>query len=269
TSSTEFGSKTYQTSTEHDALNRVRVMNYEQSGGTANRASLTYDKAGPLLSARFEEAGANFAVAYNYRNDLTRSRVTYPSGYVVNEERDAAGRLVRIYGTIEDIATVTTWAGTDQPAVINFGGVWRVNNQYDGRRRVTSSRYVRTPGSALQAELRYQYDLADNVEVRQFLHRAGKSDSFSYDNGERLVRAQVGGIPAASGSDLSRLAYQRTYNYQSSGLDYLLTAPVTPIELAPPFAATWSGHDSFLLPAIVNGVSRGVSDALGRVAQAE
>jgi RHS repeat-associated protein len=271
TSLVKFGSTIFSTATEYDALNRVRVVNYEQSGGSASRARFTYDKAGPLLTARFEEAGADLSVFYAYRNDLVRSRVTYPSGYVVNQERDAAGRLIRIHGTIEDIATVVDWQGNSQPKTVSLGGALQMANRYDARGRLTGSRYVRTPGGALQAELRYQYDAANNVEMRQFLHRAGKTDNFSYDNGERLVRAQIGGIPLDGGTDLTRLTYQRSYNYQPTGLDYLLTAPATvPAGLsAPPFSASWSGHDAFLLPGAVNGVSRTGPDAMGRVAQAQ
>ena len=270
TSTATFGATTYQGSTEHDALNRVRVLNYEQSGGTANHARYTYDKAGPLREARFDEAGTEFVVAYQHRDDFARSRITYPSGYVVNQERDAAGRLIRVHGTIEDIATVTEWEGSAQPRSVSFGGVLRADHRYDARGRLTGSRYVRTPGGALQAEMRYQHDAANNVEMRQFLHRAGKTDNFSYDNGERLVRAQVGGLPLEGGSDVSRPVYERAYNYNATGLDYLLTAPPVSLGGVPaPFATNWSGHNAFLLPAAVDGVTRGAADALGRVARAQ
>lgn len=269
TSTAAFGSTTYQTSSDYDALNRVRVVNYQQNGGTANRALYTYDKAGPLREARFDEDGTEFVVGYTHRDDFARSRITYPSGFVLNQERDASGRLMRIHGTVEDVATVTEWEGRAQPRSINFGGVLRADHRYDSRGRVVGSRYVRTPGGALQAEMRFQFDAANNVEMRQFLHRAGKTDNFSYDNGERLVRAQVGGIPLEGGTDVSRPLYQRAYNYESTGLDYLLTAPVTGVSAPPaPFATNWTGHNAFLLPGSVDGSSRGAADALGRVANA-
>jgi RHS repeat-associated protein len=269
TSTVNFGPTTYETSTDYDALNRVRVVNYEQSGGTANTARYTYDKAGPLRSARFSEAGAEFVVGYEHRNDFARSRVIYPSGFVVNHDRDAAGRLMRIHAPVEDIVTVTEWHGNSQPRTVSYGGVLQASHRYDSRGRMTGARYQRTPGP-LQAELRYQYDAANNVEMRQFLHRAGKTDNFSYDNGERLVRAQLGGLPLEGDTGISRIGYQRNYNYEATGLDYLLTAPTTtPGGVEVPFSASWNGHDAFLLPGLVNGVSRGTPDALGRVTAAQ
>jgi len=269
-SSVEFGPTVYETSIDHDALNRARVVHYEQTGSNANRAVHEYDKAGPHLSSTFVEDGVDLTVRYAYRNDLTRNRVTYPSGFVVNEERDGAGRLTGISGTIESIATVTAWQGNQQPQITDFGGVLRRVNRYDARGRLTGSRYSRIQGGARQAELRYQYDAANNLEMRQFVHRAGKTDNFSYDNGERLSRAQVGGVLLEDGTDLVRLSYQRSYNYEATGLDYLLTAPTTGAgAIEAPFAASWSNHDAFLLPGSVNGVSRGASDSLGRVKQAQ
>ncbi len=269
TSRVEFSGTTYETTTDYDALDRVRVVTYEQTASAENTARYAYDKAGPLRGAEFSEDGVSFSVAYNYRNDQLRDRVTYPSGYVVNLLRDNAGRLTGISGTIESIVTVDEWQGNRQPKQVNFGGVLRLNNMFDQRGRVTASRYMRTPGNALQAEMRYQYDGVNNVEMRQFLHRAGKTDNFSYDNGERLSRAQVGGIPFANQSDVSRFLYQRTYNYHATGRDYLLNAPLVSVggDL-PVFAASWSGHDGFLLPTTVGGTAR-QADLMGRVAQAQ
>lgn len=271
TSQASFGSATYESSSELDALNRVRVASYQQESSGANRATYTYDKAGPLVSARFEEDGGDFTVRYGYRNDLGRNRITYPSGMVITETRDNSGRLTGISSSIDTIATIVDWQGNQQPKTVDLGGVLRIQNVYDGRGRLVGSRSARNPGGALQAELRYQYDGANNVEMRQFIHRAGKTDNFSYDSGERLSRAQLGGIPASGGGGVGRIVYQRSYNYEATGLDYLLTAPVTSPAgtVIPPFAESWTGHNAFLLPGAVNGVSRGTPDALGRVAQAQ
>lgn len=265
-----FGATSYKTSLGYDALNRVREVEYEQNGGSANRARYSFDKAGPLREARFEEDGAVFSVGYEHRDDLTRSRVIYPSGYVVNQQRDASGRLTGIRGTVDDIVSITEWHGAGLPRTVNYGGVLLASHRYDNRGRPTGTRFVRTPGNGFQAELRYQHDAANNVEMRQFLHRSGKTDNFSYDQGERLVRAQMGGIPVEGDAGVSRPRYQRNYNFDGTGLDYLLTAPVTgPDGSTVPFAASWSGHDAFLLPGVVNGVSRSAPDTLGRVSQAQ
>ena len=133
---------------------------------------------------------------------------------------------------------------------------------------MTASRFTRTSDGAVLAHLRYQFDGANNLELRQFLHRAGKADSFSYDNGERVSRAQVGGF-FASVADLKGPLYQRNYAYQSNGLDHLVSAPLTgTTSSVPPFASVWSGHDAFLLPGNVDGFTRS-ADPMGRAALAE
>lgn len=158
TSRVEFGGIIHSFSSEYDALNRVRVLDYEQTGDGTARATYSYDKAGVLMNARFEEAGPISPWDMGTGMTLMRNRITYPSGFVVNEERDNAGRLVRIFGQSEDIVKITAWQDSRQPKTMDFGGVLRADSIYDVRGRLTGSRYVRTPGSALQAELRYQYD---------------------------------------------------------------------------------------------------------------
>ena len=269
TSVVQFNDTTYQTTVAYDAMGQAREVNYEQSGGSPGVTKFTYDKAGPLVRAEFQEAGATFAVTYGYRDDQARNRVTYPSGYVVQEERDDAGRLTGITGPTAPIATITDWQGNNQPKQVDFGGVLRMDNVYDARGRITGARYVRTPGGARQAEMRYQYDGANNVEMRQFLHRAGKTDNYSYDPGERLSRAQIGGFPLSGVADVSRFAYQRTYHYHSTGLDYLQTGDLTgPGPVVPAFATNWTAHDGFLLPAVVDGGTR-QADAMGQVSGAQ
>lgn len=269
TSVVQFNDTTYQTMVDYDALGQAREVNYEQSGGSPGVTKFTYDKAGPLVRAEFQEAGATFVVTCRYRDDQARNRVTYPSGYVVKEVRDDAGRLTGITGPIEPIATITDWQGNSQPKRVDFGGVLRMDNVYDARGRITGARYVRTPGGALQAEMRYQYDGANNVEMRQFLHRAGKTDNYSYDLGERPSRAQIGGFPLSDVADVSRFAYQRTYHYHPTGLDYLQTGELTGLgPVVPAFATNWTAHDEFLLPAIVDGGAR-QADAMGQVSGAQ
>lgn len=270
-SSTEYGDLSYETTTDHDALNRPREITYRQDGGADNRARHTFDKAGPLLSSRFEEEGADWTVQYAYRNDLTRRQMTYPSGFVVQQERDPAGRLIRLQASEGDILAVNAWAGRHQPTSLRYGNALQAVHLYDTRGRLTASRHVRVPGNILQTDLRYQYDAASNLEMRQFLHRAGRTDQFGYDQGERLVRAQVGGWPVEGSEILFQPAYQRSYQYEPTGLDHLLAAPLTAPTgaLPPPFASQWSAFNRFLLPGSVDGVDRGAPDSLGRVARAQ
>lgn len=264
----DYNGTAYLTEAKYDALNRARVVQYQMDAGNKSQASYHYDKAGFLLDTTYSEAGKTFKVSYAYRNDFARTRVVYPSGYVVNETRDSSGRLTGISGTIESIASVTEWAGSSMPQTLQIGDVLREHHLFDVRGRVTSSRVVKIQGGALLTELRYQYDAADNLEMRQYLHREGFTDNFSYDNGERLVRAQLAGLPYDGLQGIDRALYQRNYQYDANGLDYLLAAPtIGTTSVAPAFADQWSGWDAFLTPGIVSGFQRGDADSMGRVAK--
>ncbi|MBL9175133.1 MAG: hypothetical protein JNL10_16460, partial [Verrucomicrobiales bacterium] len=261
-----FLNTTYSEGRTYDALNRVRVHRYQQDGSQQNVATYNYDAAGPILWAQFQEDGSNFVVSYDYYPDLSRKRLTYPSGHGVDEQRDASGRLLGISDTNGVIARVTAWQGNQQPRTIELGGGIDVENRYDARGRVTSMRAVRVPDGAVLAHMRYRYDAANNLEQRQYLHRGGRADRFEYDLGERLSAATVGALPGAAGSSDTYARYSRAYAYNENGLDYLTTVSSTPLGLAPPpFATNWTGHDGFLLPGAVDGFDRSPADPRGDV----
>src|SRR6185369_12640915 len=85
------------------------------------------------------------------------------------------------------------------------------------------------------AEVRYNYDLANNLTARQYLHRAGRTDLFAYDTGNRLVRAEIGTRPVTADSAPRTYPtfsvpqnvpgqwapgfYGHSYSYTSDGLD--------------------------------------------------
>ena len=264
----QFLNTTYFEGRTYDALNRVRIHRYQQDGSQQNTATYTYDAAGPLLWAQYQEDDRTFVVIYAYHPDLSRRTLTYPSGYVVDEQRDASGRLLGVSDTNGVIARVTAWQGNQQPRTIEMGGAIDVENRYDVRGRLLSMRAVRVPDGAVLAHMRYRYDAANNLEQRQYLHRGGRADRFEYDNGERLSAATIGFLPAG-GTTETYARYSRGYAYHEGGLDYLTQVSTTPLGLAPPpFAASWTGHDGFLLPGAVDGMDRTPPDPRGHVRHA-
>jgi len=251
----------------YDALDRTRKEIYSQNGGGNNTATYVYDEAGPLLSADYKEDGADFPVANSYYSDFSRQTVTYPSGEIVNEARDTSGRLTGLSDINGNIISATSWAGTFLPKVVQLGSGMQIVYQYDARGRLTGSRVTRTSDGAVLAHMRYQYDKANNVAARQFIHREGKADVFNYDAGERLAGERIGVIPTNT-TALGNAVYERQYTYHASGLDYLVsTAPTGPLVTPPPFATNWGNHDDFLLPELVDNSSRS-ADPMGNVALA-
>lgn len=146
---------TYEWLADYDALDRARQLSWRQDGGPESTASFSYDLAGPLLSARYQEDGNDKTVGYTYYNDLTRRSISYPSGAVVTEERDASGRLIGVSDALGVFYRVQSWQGNLQPKVVQIGSTIVATHQYDTRGRLTASRYTRRDDGAVLAHLRY------------------------------------------------------------------------------------------------------------------
>jgi RHS repeat-associated protein len=253
----------------YDALDRVRVQTYVQNAGNNNSASFDYDPAGPMLAAHFHEDARDFNVTYGYYPDGLPRSVTYPSGITVTETRDGTGRLTGVSDNNGNIISATSWQGNSEPRVLQLGATMQIVHQYDARGRVTGSRMTRNSDGAILVHLRYQYDAANNIQIRQYLHRGGKSDVFGFDAGERVSQAQIG-VLVTNAAGLGPSLYRRDYNYNAAGLDYLTTAVLSgTAPQAPPFATNWTSHDAFLLPAFIDSFPRRLSDPKGNVASAD
>lgn len=264
----------YRASYTLDALGRVRAASYGSAG--QHSATYTYDRLGPLTSATFNEALGSFTVSGQINSDGTRAALTYPSGVALQEQRHPSGRLERITGPTGVLCDITSYAGAEIPGQMELGGVIRETIQYDGRKRTVGRHYARIADDGLLADVRYKYDLADNVFVRQQVHRHGRADLFGYDNGNRLVRAELGArpqIPGAVRTNTTGLTggegfaaglYARGYTYDGGGLDLLqsITTANPDAFSLPPFAGTLSAHDGFLNAGAVDGFAR-ASDPLG------
>lgn len=266
---TSFDGTSYEETYSYDALSRERVIGYQQDAGSANTATMTMDPADVLVHARYQEEGADFSYSCTYYEDGSRHTITYPSGVVVTENRDVTGRLLGISDQSGNIASVSKWKGQEEPSEVKLGSSIQQNNQFDKRGRRTGSRSTRTSDNSVITHIRTQFDLANNVEAEQFLHRGARTDFFTHDNGERVSGAQVGAIPLVGGS-LERVLYERNYNYDPTGLDFLDAVSVGGlIRGVPAFATNWTSHDSFLQPTEVDGFNRGTADSLGRVVRTE
>jgi RHS repeat-associated protein len=275
--SVSYSGGTFDLTFKYDARDRLREATY---GGSS--ATYVYDAAGPMVSATFSETGGNFPVGYALYPDGQRKSVTYPSGLTVQEDRDGAGKVLRIAAANTPIYDVVAWHGNNSPKTVSIGGgVLMLANEYDSRPRLLSSSYVRPADGAVGGDLRYLYDAADNVTARQFVHRGGRADFFSYDNGERVATAHVGSRPFTAGvaartegsytpteGGFGPGYYGRDYGYDGSGLDFLVSATLTKPGSVPlwPFASSWGGHDGFLHATSVDGLNRGAPDPLGNVA---
>jgi RHS repeat-associated protein len=269
----------YRYDNDPDAMGRIRTMAYGKEG--QHSATFAYDKLGPLTEATYRENLGAFTVSATLHADGSRATVTYPTdGPALTEERDAAGRLLAVKQSGVDLYRVTAYKSASERAAVSLGGgAIAETMEYDRRRRLLSRRYEGA-GGALLADVRYQYDPADNRTARQEVHRHGRTDAFAYDAGNRLTRADIGlrpqiedaarynagDLPALLG--LSSGFYARTNQYDAGNLDLLVAVTnINPDALLlpplPPFATSMGGHDAMLLATVVDGIARPGADPLG------
>ncbi len=269
--------ESYQTSFKRDALNRVREAKYGKAEEFT--ATFTYDKLGPLTSSTYTEKLGSFTVSSTLYDDASRHTLVYPSSQItLTEDRDAAGRLLSISAGGE-LYRVQNYLGAAQPGnVLMGGGVVSESNDYDARRRSLVLRYEHN--GTMLADVRYRYDLSDNREVRQEVHRHGRADLFEYDDDNRLKRADFGARPSITGAirnGASQLRaafgfeagfFARTYGYDGGAFDLLknstnINPDVLVLGSLPAFMQSLDNHDGMLFAGLLDGVARPTPDAMG------
>ena len=253
----------------YDAAGQTRIIRHGEIGAANRQAEFDYDPAGPIVAARFNDDNRRFEVTYGLYPDGSRRTISYPSGVIVTEIRDETGRLAGISDSGGNIVNAVSWQGSVQPKVVDVGSTMAITYQYDVRGRVTASRAIRKNDGAVLAHLRFEYDPANNLRVRQFLHRGGRADVFTLDEAERISHGKIGFV-LTNIAGLGVGAYERHYNYDLGDKDLLVSANLGgAASRAPPFATNWTSHDAFLLPQRVDGFSRGVPDPKGNVTSAQ
>jgi len=274
----------YKLTYQRDGLGRVRTANY--GSGTAYNATFKYDLLGPVTESTFTESHGRFIISSTINDDGSRATLTYPSGVVVGEDRDPAQRLLSVRADGTEIYRVSAngYVGSGQRGEVLLGNGVREINRFDLRRRIAARTFTRISDNAVLADVRYRYDAANNIVARQELHRHGRTDRFVYDDGNRLIRADIGLRPEIKDEirhsivglevdfDLKHGQYARQFQYDGQGFDLLETIStlnpnsltVSPI----PFAQKLENPDvqGNLFQTRLDGVDRPTTDPLGNVA---
>lgn len=157
----------------------------------AGTASFVYDAYGNRIQEK--RAIAGFVYTTNYEYDLSGelAKITYPSGFIVNYQRDDLGQISGVtYQTNAAASPVTLASGIDY---MPFGGMQamtlgngvQVTNSYDLDYRLT--RTQATGSTALQ-DLMLDYDDSGNINSIVDAVTASLSQTFQYDLAGRLTQ---------------------------------------------------------------------------------
>jgi RHS repeat-associated protein len=248
----------------YDALNRVLTMTfpsdsaenvaytYDESGhGTgigrltsvadaAGTLSRSYDQLGNLLTDARTSGTVNLTTTYAYDPANRVASITYPSGAAVVYTRDTMGRVTSVSaqpsgGASTLVASSIAYKPFGPDAGLHYGSSGQQTRTFDQDYRLTNVTDLGTVrrGLARVAEnLSYAYYPTNNVQAITDAVTSANSQSFSYDNLQRLSNASggYGGFGFTydgDGNQLSQTHGSTTTNYgYGSGSDLLATISV-------------------------------------------
>ncbi|MDJ0654152.1 MAG: RHS repeat-associated core domain-containing protein [Xanthomonadales bacterium] len=192
---------------EYDAINRLTKIDYagtsldityNYDAGTNGKGRLTsmtdavgsitytYDARGNLLTETQVIDGHTFNLAYTYDGAGNLLTMTYPSGQVVTYTRDAGGRVTgisRFNGTTDILASNITYEPFGSMKSMTLGNGIQVTKTYDLAYRVTDI----VQGAVMDRD--YSYDAASNITGITDVLSSTKSQTFGYDDLNRLTSA--------------------------------------------------------------------------------
>jgi RHS repeat-associated protein len=248
----------------YDALDRVLTMTfpadsaenvaytYDQSGHGAGIGRLTsvsdaagtlsrsYDQLGNLLTDARTTSMAGLTTAYTYDPANRIASITYPSGTAVTYTRDTMGRITSASvqpsgGTSTPVASSVAYEPFGPDTGFRYGSGSSETRGFDQDYRltnVTDLGAVRRGLARVLENLSYAYYPTNNVQTITDAVTSSNSQSFSYDNLQRLSQAAgsngtFGFTYDGDGNQLTQTLGATTTNYgYGSGSDQLATISV-------------------------------------------
>jgi len=242
----------------YDALDRVLTMTfpsdsaenvtytYDQSGhgsgvgrltsvaDAAGTLSRSYDQLGNLLTETRTKGTVVLNTAYTYDAANRIASITYPSRAVVSYTRDTMGRVTSVAlhpsgGSSTPVVSSIAYEPFGPYSGLTYGNAVAETRGFDQDYRLTG---ITDTGSSALRSLAYAYYPTNNVQTITDAVTSGNSQSFGYDNLQRLNQASggygtFGFTYDANGNRVSQTLGAVTTNYgYGTGSDLLSTQSV-------------------------------------------
>jgi RHS repeat-associated protein len=174
--------------------------------------SYSYDRRGLLLGETRAVGSATYTTSYGYDASGNRTRITYPSGRMVDTTFDYAGRPVSATTGSTPIVTSATYLPFGPATAIAYGNGTTRTMSYDQRYRPLLNELATQAGAL--ARYAYGYDAIGNVTSLHDELDHAYDRNFAYDDLSRLTQANTGSALWGTGT----YAYDAMGNLQSSQL---------------------------------------------------
>ena len=188
----------------------------DESGSSAYQ----YDAYGNISQMSKTELGQSYSTGYEYDDGDRPIRISYPSGRVIDLQRDGIRRIRAITATVngrqQPIISGLQYRGDHRMTQRSFGNGLTESRRYDLQGRLLSQTLNGQPsgGGGVQApsidSRSYAYDANGNL-----LSRSGSAQTgtYAYDRLDRLISDAVNA--AAPSPSKSQYQYDLNHNRQS------------------------------------------------------
>jgi len=228
------------------AANQIKKI----TGFAGNTEEYYYDSYGRVSIERHTIDFSYFNTTYTYNAYGDVTSTTYPSGYKVNADYDANGYLKTLKNGNNTVTIFTANAtnGFNQYTNYTLGnGKTSQNSYYFG----IPTQYYTSGTQDLNLTWNYQ---TGNLTSRYDAIKS-KTESFTYDNLNRLLTATVTGLPGltvnyASGGNISSKTDVGNYTYHPSKINAVTNVTNTPGNI--PTLTQSITYTSFYQPATVS-----------------
>ena len=218
-----------------------RLTSLTDAAGTA---TFTYDAYGNRVAETRTVAGLTYATSYGYDLAGQLTRITYPSGAIVNYQRDTLGQVSGVTWQAGSTATPISLAGaiTYLPfgpmKTATLGNGVQLTDSYDADYRLTGRQAV---GTATLQSLTLGYDGAGNITAITDGVAANLSQTYQYDLVGRVKQGTGGwGTDNYTYDGMGNRLTRSLVNSNTTSISYTYTAANTRLATAVQGATTLS-----------------------------
>jgi|GEM_PF-619231 len=165
----------------------------------AGSTSFVYDARGNILSETRVTGTQSYTVAYEYDTGDKATKITYPSGRIVDLSYDAAGRISGVDMREDAISTpASVLSNITYFPMSGAGSIWSLKSAtygnalalaigHDADGRLKDIDLAPAVGPAVE-DLTYGYDLAGNITSITDNLDASRTETYQYDSLSRLTQ---------------------------------------------------------------------------------
>ncbi|MCE7043819.1 FG-GAP-like repeat-containing protein [Dyadobacter sp. CY312] len=234
------------TNTGGESKNRIKQVTGFTPG---NQTNYIYDAFGRVATLVEKVDATDHVTSYTYNNLNEILTTTYPSGLVITNAYKVNGYLEKIKNGSTDLYTVTAMNGQDQ-----------VTSHLKGTKSSTTTYSWGFPTSYVTTgiqsyELAWDYQKGNLTSRKDARSTVNKTETFLYDNLNRLTSATVSGSAAftatyASNGNVNTKTDAGTYSYDATKFN-AVTGVTNPAPVPVPLMQQDISYTAFMQPNVI------------------